>query len=56
MKITENKQQWLIVFLGIVFSGSMVYFALSNEAERVQKEQQRRSEMYKFIGDENEKH
>lgn len=47
-------QHALIVMLGILFAFSMVYFALKTHADDINKEQQRRTEMYKFIGDENE--
>ena len=42
----------VIIIVGLLFATAMLYFVLHNEAERVQKEQQRRSEMYKYIGDE----
>ena len=48
----EETKHAVIIIVGSLFATIMLYFALHNEAERVQKEQQRRSEMYKFIGDE----
>ena len=49
----EETKHALIIIVGSLFATLMIYFALHNEAERVQKEQQRRTEMYKYIGDEN---
>ena len=52
----EETKHALIIIVGSLFATILLYFALHNEAERVQKEQQRRTEMYKYIGDENEEH
>ena len=48
----EETKHAVIIIVGSLFATILLYFALHNEAERVQKEQQRRFEMYKFIGDE----
>jgi len=51
----EETKHALIIIVGSLFATILLYFALHNEAERVQKEQQRRTEMYKTITDENGK-
>ena len=43
----------IIVLGGIILAFGMLAFVLHHEAEKVRKEQERRSKMYKFIGDES---
>ena len=43
----------VIIIVGLLFATAILYFVLHSAGERVQKEQQRRSEMYKYIGYDN---
>lgn len=42
----------IIVIGGCLVAFGLIATVLYNEAEKVRKEQERRSEMYKYIGDE----
>lgn len=48
----EETRHAVIIIIGALFATMMLCFALHSAGERIQKEKQRRSEMYKFIGDE----
>ena len=51
----KETEHAVIIIVGSLFAIATLYFVLHNEAERVQKEQQRRTKMYKTITDENGK-